>query len=98
MKFVANEVNVGKEILANNDWAGMPHEFTANAKAGDVVDDLGVCLYDVDVEKNPNGTVVYRGVIDMKKLEFSQYPSSAQMTKLPQLIWLKEDGYHYETN
>lgn len=95
MKFVANEVNVGKEILANNDWAGMPHKFTADAKAGDVVDGLGVCLYDVDVEKNPNGTVVYRGVIDMRKLESSQYPSSAQMTKLPQLIWMNEDNTHY---
>lgn len=95
MKFVANEVNAGKETLANNDWAGMPHKFTANAKAGDVVDGLGVCLYDVDVEKNPNGTVVYRGVIDMRKLESSQYPSSAQMAKLPQLIWLKEDNTHH---
>ena len=98
MKFVANEVNAGKEILANNDYAAMPYTFERDAKAGDIIDGYGVCLYDVKSGVNPNGAVVYRGVINASKLEENQFPTTAQMAKLPQLIWVFDDGERYNGN
>ena len=96
MKFVVNEVNVGKEILANNDYAAMPYTFERDAKAGDIIDGHGVCLYDVKADVNPNGAVVYRGVINASKLEDNQHPTASQMAKLPQLIWVYNDGDRLE--
>lgn len=93
MKFTHTDVNPPqKEILANDMWAGIPHKFTADAKAGDVVDGIGVCLYDVRVSDNPNGTVVYFGAIDMRKIQDSQKPTSAQVTALPLIKWLNADN------
>lgn len=95
MKFTSTAVAGAPEILANDDWAGVPHKFAADAKAGDIVEGKGVCLYDVDAEANPNGTVVYRGVINVAKLAEDQKPSSAQIAALPLLKWLNEDGTFY---
>ncbi len=92
MKFKTAEFAGTHEILANDDWAAVPHKFTADAKAGDIVTGKGVCLYDVDVEANPNGAVVYRGVINAYKLETAQLPTSAQVSAFPMIKWLKEDG------
>ncbi len=83
------------EILANDDWAGMPFTAAADMKAGDIVDGKGVCLYDITASKNPNGTYIYRGCIDMRKLEDSQKPTSAQVSAFPQIIWLNADNSHY---
>lgn len=96
MKFVKTEVNKpSAQILANDDWAGMPFKATADMKAGDIVTGKGVNLYDIKVADNPNGTYVYRGCIDMRKLENGQKPTSAQVTAFPQIIWLNEDNSHY---
>lgn len=80
------------EIFANDDWAAVPHKFTADAKAGDIVEKKGVVVYDVTVAENPNGAVAYRGVIDVRKLETSQIPTSAQITAFPMIKWLDTDG------
>lgn len=95
MKFTSTAAAGTPEILANNDWAGVPHKFTADAKAGDIVAGKGVCLYDVAVDDNPNGTVVYRGVINVAKLDEGQKPSASQISALPLIKWLNEDGTFY---
>lgn len=92
MKFNSATAGPGKEILANDDWAAVPHKFAADAKAGDIVEGKGVCLYDVVVSDNPNGAVVYRGVIDERKLEENQKPTQAQVAALSLIKWLKPDG------
>lgn len=92
MKYTVTKAGGRPEILANDDWAGVPHKFSANAKGGDIVEGQGVALYDVDVESNPNGTVVYRGVIDYSKLEESQKPTTSQVGAMPLIKWLKPDG------
>lgn len=95
MKFATTAVARGIEILANNHWAGVPHKFEADAKAGDIVEGKGVCLYDVDADANPNGTVVVHGFINVAKLSKDQKPSSAQIAALPMIRWLNEDGTFY---
>lgn len=95
MKFSASSAAGTVEILANDDYAGVPHKFSSNAAAGDIVDGKGVCLYDVTVADNPNGTVIYRGVIDVSKIEESQLPKQAQQAALPMVKWLKPDGTFY---
>lgn len=92
MKFTDTSYTSCKTILANDDWAGVPHKFSADAKAGDIVDGVGVCLYDVTAANNPNGTVVYRGVIDVRKIEESQKPTTTQVSALPLIKWLNADG------
>ena len=94
MKFSVSNVKTA-EILANDDYAGIPHKFSSDAHAGDIVEGKGVCLYDVTVADNPNGTVVYRGVINFSKLKEGQYPSRAQQAALPMVKWLKADGTFY---
>ena len=94
MKFSVSNVKTA-EILANDDYAGIPHKFSSDAHAGDIVEGKGVCLYDVTVADNPNGTGVYRGVIDVSKLEESQIPSETQQAALPMVKWLKPDGTFY---
>lgn len=83
------------EILANNDWAGMPFTATADMKAGDIVEGKGVNLYNITVADNPNGTYIYRGTIDVRKLEEGQKPTTAQVAAFPQIIWLNEDNTHF---
>ena len=95
MKFSKTDYGTTPEILANDDWAGMPHKFSADAKAGDIVEGIGVCLYDVTVADNPNGTVVYRGVIDMRKIQESQKPTTTQVAAFPLIIWLNADNTHF---
>lgn len=84
-----------KTIVANDLHAEIAHVFTSNAKAGDVVDGIGVCFRDVTVSKNPNGAVMYFGVVDMRYIEESQYPTSAQVAALPLIKWLKDDNTFY---
>lgn len=96
MRYERTQINGPRpEILANDDWFGMPHKFTADARGGDVVPGMGVCLYDVTVADNPNGTVVYRGCIDMRKLAEDQKPTAAQVSALPLILWLNEDNTHF---
>ena len=92
MRVKTSTAGLGIEILANDDYAAVPHKFTADAKAGDVVNGKGVALYDVTVADNPNGSVVYRGVIDMRKIASNQQPTTAQVDALPLIKWLNTDG------
>lgn len=95
MKFKTTTFGNRPEILANDDWAGMPFKASADMKAGDIVDGKGVCLYDINVADNPNGTYIYRGCIDMRKLADNQKPTAAQVAAFPQIIWLNSDNTHF---
>ena len=96
MKYTSTVVPAGRpEILANDDWAVMPFKAAADMKAGDIVTGKGVNLYDIRAADNPNGTYIYRGCIDMRKLEESQKPTAAQVAAFPQIIWLNEDNTHF---
>lgn len=96
MKFTSTDYGTRPEILANDDWAGMPFTATADMKAGDIVTGKGVCLYDIKKDDNPNGTYIYRGVIDVRKIADSQKPTKAQVSAFPQIIWLNADNSHFE--
>ena len=67
-------------ILASDDYQAVPLKIdeTGTVKAGmpikndgkksvDGSDAIGILLYDVDVDANPNGSVVVDGIIDWKK-------------------------------
>lgn len=95
MKFTETAVSGSVEILANDHFVGIPHKFSAAAKAGKVVDGVGVCLYDVNVDENPNGTVVVHGFINVAKLGTSELPTQAQVTAFPMIKWLNADGTIY---
>lgn len=81
MKFSQTSLGGSVEILASKDFQAIPMDFTAMAEtasldvvpAGYPAEDasgvLGICLYDVDVEANPNGALVVHGIIDAKKAE-----------------------------
>lgn len=69
------------EILANDHYVAVPLKLTANAKAGAPIastggaatesDCAGILLHDVDITKNPNGTIVVHGFINKTKAEAS---------------------------
>ena len=92
MKFTSTVVAGTPEILANDHYAGMPHEFEEDAKAGDFIANYGVALYDVKVAENPNGTVVIHGFIDASKLASEQIPSAEDMATMPMIKWIKANG------
>lgn len=96
MRYEKTQINGPRpEILANDDWAGMPFQAAADMKAGDIVTGKGVNLYDITVADNPNGTYVYRDCIDMRKIAEDQKPTAAQVAAFPQIIWLNEDNTHF---
>lgn len=95
MKFTETEVSGSVEILANDHFVGIPHKFSSTTKAGAVVEGVGVCLYDVNADENPNGTVVVHGFINVAKLGSSELPKSADVTAFPMIKWLNADGTIY---
>lgn len=93
MRFTHTEINPPqKTIVANDMHAEIAHVFATDAKAGDVVDGMGVCFYDVTAADNPNGAVMYFGTVDMRHIDTSQYPTAAQVSALPLVKWLNEDN------
>ncbi len=81
MKFTTTHVS-GVEILAADDFMAIPIAITgsevvkagmpvtaAGAAAPDGTGAVGILLYDVDPEVNPNGAAVTHGYIDWKKAQ-----------------------------
>lgn len=80
MKFKTTAISATKEILYNDHYVGMPYDcsaLSANAEgiipAGTIVPAndataIGVLLYDVKKDENPNGTIVIHGSINKAKL------------------------------
>ena len=61
MKFKKTDVAGAVEILASNDFTAIPFTTTTAKKAGEklTVDSrVGVVLYDVDPDENPNGSLL----------------------------------------
>lgn len=72
MKMTTTSVGGTYEILAADDFVGIPVKLSADTLAGKVVTNdgnTGVLLHDVVVADNPNGTIVVAGVLDMKKIQ-----------------------------
>lgn len=96
MKFTETAAGGSVEILANDHFVGIPYKFTSDAKAGKVVDNKGVCLYDVDHTVNPNGTLIVHGFINVAKVGRSELPTPAQIAMFPMIKWLNADGTIYQ--
>ena len=77
MKFTEATVAGNRiEFLASAKYFAVPHTFSTDTKSGalvEVTDGLGnkkkgICLYDVTVADNPNGSVVVFGLVQTDKL------------------------------
>lgn len=87
MKYATHAVTPKVEILHNDHYVAMPYDcsaLTANDEgiipAGTIVPKndasaIGVLMYDVEKEGNPNGAVVIHGFI--KKSKLPEQPASA---------------------
>lgn len=91
MKFTTKSITQGKNILANDHYVAIPYDcsdLTATngvIAAGTIVPAndataIGVLLYDVYPNENPNGAVVIHGFIESTKLPVA--PSSTAITAL----------------
>lgn len=85
MKFSTTEIAGGVEILASKDYQSVPAKVAAPAgddkivKAGTPLtaagvsttgeNAVGILLYDVDTDANPNGALVTAGIIDATKAQ-----------------------------
>lgn len=80
------------EFLASANFMAINHKFSANKKSGELVeitDGLektynGICLYDVNIDENPNGAVVVMGIIKTDKLP----TKPTEETMFPTLIFI----------
>ena len=102
MKFTNNHMAGSVEILAADDFIGIPVTVTetgvvkagtpltaAGKKSANGSGAAGILLYDVDVDANPNGTIVVHGVINQLKAEAHAgvtYDASALKTAVPGIV------------
>lgn len=98
MKYKKASFTPQKEILANDHFVAIPYDcssLTADSdgvvKAGTMVPKndstaVGVLLYDVMPEDNPNGAVVIHGFV--KKSKLPEQPSAEAVTALKQITFL----------
>lgn len=92
MKFKKTDVAGAVEILASNDFTAIPFTTTTAKKAGEklTVDSrVGVVLYDVDPDENPNGSLLVAGVIDAVKANAHSGIDLAAESDLPDTIILR---------
>lgn len=92
MKFKKTDVAGAVEILASNDFTAIPFTTTTAKKAGEIltVDSrVGVVLYDVDPDENPNGSLLVAGVIDAVKAKAHSGTDLAAESNLPDTIILR---------
>lgn len=102
MKFTTTNVAGAVEILAADDFVGIPIKVAgtgvmkagtpltaAGAKSADGAGAAGILLYNVDTAANPNGTIVVQGVINQKKAEAHagvSYDEAALKTAVPGIV------------
>lgn len=100
-----------KTILASDDYRALPITLTESLKAGtplkndgtktaDGTDAIGILLYDVDKDRNPNGAVVVSGTIDYDKAKASANTDlTAEVTALakalPNIVFRDKSGKIY---
>lgn len=107
MKFKNTNVLNTKEILANDHYYAIPYDCSSLSadsdgivKAGTVVPSndakaMGVLLYDVKKNDNPNGAIVVHGAIRLDKLP--AVPVTAAVTALKQISFVAADGTYNPT-
>lgn len=102
MKYTVSNIAGGVEILAADDFVGLPIKVagaslvkagtpltSAGAASSDGAGAAGILLYDVDPTVNPNGTIVVQGVIDATKAQAHSgltYDVAALKTAVPGLV------------
>lgn len=101
-----------KTILASDTYQAVPITLTESLKAGTPIKNdgtkaadgkqaIGILLYDVDKDENPNGAVVVSGIVDFAKAKASAdsdlTASSAEdlAAAIPNLIFRDKDGKTY---
>lgn len=92
MKFKKTDVAGAVEILASNDFTAIPFTATTAKKAGEkmtVGSRVGVVLYDVDPDENPNGSLLVAGVIDAVKAKAHSGIDLTEKPDLPDTIILR---------
>ena len=115
MKFNSTVIGGGVEILASKDYQSVPIKVAVPAegskivKAGTPLTDegesttgsgaVGILLYDVDTEANPNGAIVVQGIIDSTKAQAHSgvVYVSALYSALPGIIFRTNIGVNGET-
>lgn len=101
MKFKTTEATASKEILANDHYVAVPYDCSevtddnGVVKAGTIVPSndnkaVGVLLYDVSKNDNPNGAVVIHGSINKNKLPTA--PEATAVAALKGIMFLPIDG------
>ena len=101
MKFKETQALSGVNILANDHYVSIPYDCSDVAdesgviKAGTIIptndeNAIGVLLYDVVKDDNPNGAVVIHGFIDKNKL--SVKPEATAITALKGIMFLPFGG------
>ena len=96
MKYTTKQATGTKEILANDHYVAIPYDCTAIAANADGIipagtmipandaTAIGVLLYDVKKDENPNGSVVIHGFIKKAKLP----AAPAEGVELPQIKFM----------
>ena len=114
MKFSTTEIGGGVEILASKDFQAIPVKVAAPesgtvVKAGTPLTEagesttgsgaVGVLLYDVDTDANPNGAMVVQGIIDATKAQAHSGVTyvSALYSALPGVIFRTNIGVNGAT-
>lgn len=110
MIFDTKTVAGGIEILASNDYQAVPLALTESevvkggmpiTQAGKAAKDgsgaIGILLYDVDPNRNPNAAIVVDGIVDWgkcKKNSGATATAEAMAKALPNITF-REDGKTY---
>ena len=104
MKFSTNAVTRTAEILYNDHYVAIPFDCTKAAvhnddgiiPAGTIMPDnnddaIGVLLHDVNMNENPNGTVVIHGFIKADKLPVAVTVNAAE-AMFGRVVFMNADG------
>ena len=110
MKFETTAIGGSVEILASKDFQAIPQELavpvggdgvvkagtpiTADGAATTGAGAVGVLLYDVDTNANPNGALVVQGIIDATKAQAHSGVTyvSALYSALPGIVFRTNIG------
>lgn len=116
MKFATTSVGGTVEILASDDFQAVPLAITettavkagmpitqAGKKAPDGSDAIGVLLYDVDPNENPNAAIVVDGILDWAKCKKNSGATATAQdmaNALPNIVFrdVADDGKTYAPN
>ena len=102
MKFKTTSVGMQKNILANDHYVAIPYncnDLTPDSKgivkAGTIIPKndstaMGVLLYDVAIDENPNGAIAIHGFIRTEKIPVT--PTNEAISALRNISFIDSDG------